>query len=125
LRRDRAVRAERFRVDRADAHGKAGRSDDAEPPVTPRAILWTAAVVLPAAALAAWLWSRSATPSEPFIPVGTDAYVLAAPEPVPPFHLVAHDGRAADNAALRGRWTFLAFGFTHCPDVCPTTLAEL
>ena len=26
---------------------------------------------------------------------------------------------------LKGKWSFLFFGFTHCPDVCPTTLAEL
>ena len=28
-------------------------------------------------------------------------------------------------ADLRGRWTVVFLGFTHCPDVCPTTLAEL
>lgn len=29
------------------------------------------------------------------------------------------------NDDLRGKWTFLFFGYSHCPDVCPSTLAEL
>lgn len=76
----------------------------------------------------AWLLLRDlpgAHPAEPFIEVARDAYVLAEPEPLPAFRLLGHDGAPFDNAALRGRWTFLFFGFTHCPDVCPTTLAEL
>jgi protein SCO1/2 len=74
----------------------------------------------------AWLLLREAPqaePAEPFIEVARDAYVLARPEPLPAFALTAHDGTPFDNAALLGRWTFLFFGFTHCPDVCPTTLA--
>jgi protein SCO1/2 len=74
----------------------------------------------------AWLLLRGlpgAQPAEPFIEVARDAYVLAEPEPLPAFRLLGHDGAPFDNAALRGRWTFLFFGFTHCPDVCPTTLA--
>jgi protein SCO1/2 len=74
----------------------------------------------------AWLLLRGlpgAQPAEPFIEVSRDAYVLAEPEPLPAFRLLAHDGAPFDNAALRGRWTFLFFGFAHCPDVCPTTLA--
>jgi protein SCO1/2 len=42
-----------------------------------------------------------------------------------PFHLVDHHGDAFDNDTLKGHWTFLFFGYTHCPDVCPTTLAVL
>jgi len=30
-----------------------------------------------------------------------------------------------DNTSLEGHWTYLVFGYTHCPDVCPTTLATL
>jgi protein SCO1 len=79
--------------------------------------------LLAGAAAAWWWWSRPAQPAEPFIEVATDAYVLAVPEPIAPFRLVGHDGKPFDNAALQGRWTFLFFGFTHCPDICPTTLA--
>jgi protein SCO1/2 len=30
-----------------------------------------------------------------------------------------------DLANLKGKWSFIFFGFTHCPDICPTTLAVL
>lgn len=42
-----------------------------------------------------------------------------------PFELVRHDGRPFTEADLRGRWTFAYFGFTHCPDICPVSLAVL
>ncbi len=42
-----------------------------------------------------------------------------------PFQLVDQDGGAADEAVLKGRWSAVFFGFTHCPDVCPGTLQAL
>ncbi|MCC7120016.1 MAG: SCO family protein [Gammaproteobacteria bacterium] len=39
------------------------------------------------------------------------------------FSLVDQDGQALTEQALRGTWTLLFFGYTHCPDVCPATLA--
>ena len=42
-----------------------------------------------------------------------------------PFALVDHKGAAISEAAFRGHPTALFFGFTHCPEVCPTTLVEL
>lgn len=41
------------------------------------------------------------------------------------FSLVDQNGAPVTEAALRSRPTALFFGFTHCPDVCPTTLYEL
>lgn len=41
------------------------------------------------------------------------------------FALTDQAGRPFGRTQLRGRWTFLFFGFTNCPDVCPTTLATL
>src|SRR5262245_34403008 len=41
------------------------------------------------------------------------------------FKLVDTRGAPASPAALRGHPTLVFFGFTHCPDVCPTTLATL
>lgn len=41
------------------------------------------------------------------------------------FALDGADGTALTEAELTGKWTLLFFGFTHCPDVCPTTLATL
>lgn len=44
---------------------------------------------------------------------------------VPDFTLMQSDGTALSARELQGRWTIVFFGFTHCPDVCPTTLSEL
>ena len=47
------------------------------------------------------------------------------PKPLTAFALTDHQDRIFDLASLKGKWSFLFFGFTHCPDVCPTTLAVL
>lgn len=41
------------------------------------------------------------------------------------FELVDHTGERFGNDDLQGQWTLMFFGFTHCPDICPMTLAEL
>ncbi|NRB37864.1 MAG: SCO family protein [Pseudomonadales bacterium] len=41
------------------------------------------------------------------------------------FELINHKAQAFTKADLKGQWSLLFFGFTHCPDVCPTTLAML
>ena len=43
---------------------------------------------------------------------------------LPEFHLPSTQGEFS-NATLEGHWTFVLFGYTHCPDVCPTSLALL
>ena len=47
------------------------------------------------------------------------------PKPLTAFALTDDKNRVFDLASLKGKWSFLFFGFTHCPDVCPTTLAVL
>lgn len=42
-----------------------------------------------------------------------------------PFRMVDQEGRAVDETLLNGKWTVVFFGFTYCPDVCPTTLQAL
>lgn len=42
-----------------------------------------------------------------------------------PFRLVDQDGRAVDQSILDHKWTAVFFGYTFCPDVCPTTLQTL
>lgn len=42
-----------------------------------------------------------------------------------PFQLVDQDGKAVDQTLLNGKWTLVFFGFTYCPDFCPTTLNGL
>ncbi|MBF0664724.1 MAG: SCO family protein [Brevundimonas sp.] len=42
-----------------------------------------------------------------------------------PFQLVDQQGRPVDESLLQGRWSLVFFGFTYCPDFCPTTLQAL
>ena len=46
-------------------------------------------------------------------------------EPGGPFALVNQDGRAVDQSVLKGKWSVVFFGYTFCPDFCPTTLTTL
>ncbi len=56
-----------------------------------------------------------------------DVEGLLWPDPmaVQPFALVDHRGKPFTLEQLKGRWSFLFFGYTNCPDVCPTTLSML
>jgi protein SCO1/2 len=51
--------------------------------------------------------------------------VLAEPKPLTDFALTDDRNRPFGPESLKGKWSFLFFGFTYCPDVCPTTLATL
>ncbi len=42
-----------------------------------------------------------------------------------PFSLVASDGRIVTDRSFRGKYMLVYFGYTFCPDVCPTTMADL
>jgi protein SCO1/2 len=42
-----------------------------------------------------------------------------------PFRLTDQDGRTVTDDDLKGRTSLVFFGFTHCPDVCPTTLFDI
>jgi protein SCO1/2 len=41
------------------------------------------------------------------------------------FALIDHTGAPVADEDLRGQWLLVFFGFTNCPDVCPTTMAEI
>ncbi|HET9811602.1 MAG TPA: SCO family protein [Sphingomicrobium sp.] len=70
--------------------------------------------------------------------VGVGFVLLKGPQPAPPvkttvmsanfggpFTLVGADGKPFESSQLDGKPYALFFGFTHCPDTCPTTLARL
>src|SRR3546814_15917600 len=42
-----------------------------------------------------------------------------------PFTLVDHTGRPVTEETLKGKWSLIYFGYTYCPDVCPTSLSVL
>jgi protein SCO1/2 len=51
--------------------------------------------------------------------------VLEPPRPAPEIALRTHDGQDFRLSRYRGDVVAISFGYTFCPDVCPTTLAEL
>ncbi|AUB78788.1 hypothetical protein BBH56_06520 [Spiribacter roseus] len=81
------------------------------------------ATALIAGALTA-LWPSDAPPErlDPDEAVGT---VLPEARDLPAVTLTDHDGGDWTASDFEGRWQYLFFGFTHCPDVCPMTLATL
>jgi protein SCO1/2 len=52
-------------------------------------------------------------------------FELPQPKPLQPFVLSTHLGERFSAEDLRDRWSFVFFGFTSCPDVCPTAMMEL
>src|SRR4051812_37829063 len=80
------------------------------------------AVALAAAVAGAYI---ARTLSQPAIASLESGTLLPRPKVLADFDLVDTHGAAASAASLRTHPTLVFFGFTHCPDVCPTTLAML
>jgi protein SCO1 len=76
-----------------------------------------------AAGLGLWFGQRHAGGQRPPMTL-QNGLVYPQPRPLADFALDAADGPLTAET-LRGRWTLVFIGFTHCPDVCPTTLAQL
>lgn len=86
-----------------------------------RSVLYFSLVALAALAFGFILSRQLATPPEP-LEAGTR---LPEPRAVATFSLTDHLGASFTNASLAGKPHLVFFGFTHCPDICPTTLALL
>ena len=52
-------------------------------------------------------------------------YLLETPRNIGEFDLIDHHGNPFNPGRLEGQWTLVFFGFTHCPDICPTTMTFL
>ncbi len=84
-----------------------------------------------------WLWVMVALALTGFIGLNVltgsqtrnDTYVsrpdLENDEIQPSFDLTDHTGARVTDATWRGKWLMVFFGFTNCPDICPTTLGEM
>lgn len=75
--------------------------------------LWAAAL----AALLGFIWVRFAAPAMQETVADTFGHG--------DYQLVATDGSAFNEATLQGAPSGVFFGFTHCPEVCPTTLGDI
>jgi protein SCO1/2 len=51
--------------------------------------------------------------------------VLQPASPLPEFRLHDQNDQVFDRARLQGKWSYVFFGYTHCPDICPTTLVVM
>jgi protein SCO1/2 len=82
--------------------------------------------VLVIVAFAAGLLLARLLAPRPSAPPATEvATVLSAPRALPTLELTNQDGQPLGTDFFAGHWTLVFFGFTQCPDVCPTTLATL
>ena len=84
-----------------------------------RVVLWALVTVVALSLGGALLW-RAATPD----PLPAPSYTEEA-EIRSEFSLIDHTGQRVTQADYAGRWQLVFFGFTHCPDICPTTLAYM
>ncbi|WP_256645262.1 SCO family protein [Thermomonas paludicola] len=82
-------------------------------------------IVVLAAGLGLWTARRLQGAHRPTLPAPTAVTLLPTPRTLPAFSLQQAGGTALTPGTLKGHWTVVFLGFTHCPDVCPTTLALL
>lgn len=90
-----------------------------------RLLLWFAAATATAAFAALYVASRMAPP-----PPGTDERLQTAEQVAREvvtgeFTLIGADGKPVSDTDFRGKWLLIFFGYTHCPDVCPTSLGTM
>jgi protein SCO1 len=61
----------------------------------------------------------------PAAPPQIQGVLLPQASELPSFRLLDHHNRVFTNEDLKGRWHLVSYGFTTCPDICPTTLSHL
>ncbi len=83
-----------------------------------------AVIAMLAGITANWLIIKGKTPAAaPQLKAGTALF--GQTRPLPQFSLLDQNGQPFNNDRLQNRWSFFFFGYTHCPDICPMTLATL
>lgn len=90
-----------------------------------RILFYAAGMLAAAAAGVALFLALNPIQDSPPPLTGVQATVISNPRPLNPFALRDHKGEPFTLSSLQGKWTFLNFGYTYCPDVCPTTLSTL
>jgi protein SCO1/2 len=90
--------------------------------MTSRSKLLSIAVLCIAAATGAFLSLKHSPKSPPTLATGA---ILAPARPLADFSLIDNHGREFGPLNLRGHWSLMFFGYTNCPDFCPSTLTTL
>ena len=85
--------------------------------------MFVAALALILALLASFLFTRYSAYRT--VQVNYFGQALVPAKEAFDFHLVDQDGKAFQLSQLHGKAVLFSFGFTHCPNVCPTTLSDL
>ena len=83
------------------------------------------AIIVAALAMAAGIWAARAVLEHNSVQDELDATRFPEAREIASFSLIDHNNAVFDNSVLKDRWSFIFFGYTHCPDVCPTTLSVL
>lgn len=93
----------------------------------PRALYLIVATIITLAALAqlAFLKYGMSNENSQYKDDGISATILYDATPITSFALKNHKDEIFTQDNLIGKWSFLSFGYTHCPDICPTTLKTL
>ncbi|NUS60874.1 MAG: SCO family protein [Lysobacter sp.] len=89
-----------------------------------RTTAWILVIAL-AAGIGLLAGHRWFSPKTASLPQTQAVRLFPEPRVLPAFSLQQSDGTRLVPGELQGHWTIVFLGFTHCPDVCPTTLAEL
>jgi protein SCO1/2 len=63
--------------------------------------------------------------NRPTAPPQIQGVLLSEASSLPAFRLIDQGGDTFTNSDLLGRWHLVSYGFTTCPDICPTTLSQL
>jgi protein SCO1/2 len=82
-------------------------------------------VIIAALAVTAGFWAAQAILKDQAPRHDLSATRFPVAREIQPFELIDHHSAAFDQAALQHHWSFVFFGYTYCPDVCPTTLSIL
>ncbi|ALN91147.1 MULTISPECIES: SCO family protein [Lysobacter] len=88
----------------------------------------TAIVLIAALAAALGLWASQkyfGQARRSNLPQTEAVRLFDPPRTLPAYSLRQSDGTQLIPGELKGHWTLVFLGFTHCPDVCPTTLAQM
>ena len=89
--------------------------------LTPRRVVVALSVLFVAGAVCAAAPDRTGAA----LPSNDKVSIAQSPQDVPDFELTDQEAQPFRFSQLRGQTTLVFFGFTHCPDICPTTLYKL